>query len=240
MGTLEGKFALVTGASRGIGYHCAKALAQEGAHVIAVARTVGGLEDLDDEIRSLGGTSTLVPMDLLDYEAIDRLGASIHERWGKLDIAVLNAGILGGLSPIEHFEPKDFDKVLALNVTANWRLICSLSPLLRLPDAAHAIVMTASAAREAKPFWGAYSASQAALRSLALTWAAETEKTGLRVNLLDPGPTRTALRAQAMPGEDPATISDPSSIAASVLHLTSPQMTESGKTMAQATKSFIE
>ncbi len=215
--SLDGKLALVTGASRGIGYHSALALAKAGAHVICVARTVGGLEELDDEIQAAGGQATLVPLDLLDFDAIDRLGGSIFERWGKLDILVGNAGMLGSLSPIEHIEPKTFEKVFALNVTANWRLMRSLSPLLREADHGRAIFMTSSAADENKPFWGAYAASYSALQTLVETWAAENQKSGLSIGLLDPGPMETALRASAMPGEDRANLQHPSEIGARLL-----------------------
>ncbi|MGI9352693.1 MAG: SDR family NAD(P)-dependent oxidoreductase [Rhizobiaceae bacterium] len=229
MGKSEDRLALVTGASRGIGYHSALTLARAGLHVIAVARTVGGLEELDDEIREAGGSATLVPMDLLDFEAIDRLGASIHERWGKLDVLVSNAAMLGGLSPLEHIEPKTFEKVINLNVTANWRLLCSMSPLLRAAPAARAIFMTAYSAHPRKPFWGAYATSQAALHALVETWAAECEKTPLRINMLNPGPMRTALRAQAFPGETPDTLPHPSKISDSILLLSNPDTLENGK-----------
>jgi len=236
--THDGKLALVTGASRGIGYHSALSLARNGAHVIAVARTVGGLEELDDEIQALGGSATLVPLDLLDHDAIDRLGASIHERWGKLDILIANAGILGGLSPLEHIEPKTFEKVHQLNVITNWRLLCSMSPLLREADAARIVFMTADAGDTCKPFWGAYSTSQAALSALARTWAAETENTAMRINMLNSGPMRTALRAEAMPGEDPDSIAHPSEISDSLNKLTDPGLQENGRIFNHETKSF--
>lgn len=213
MGKLDGKIALVTGASRGIGYHSALAFAREGAHVIALARTVGGLEELDDAITKAGGTVTLVPLDLMDFEALDRLGATIDERWGRLDIFLANAGILGGLSPLGHIDPKEFDKVMAINVTANWRLARSLDPLLKASDAGRALLMSSGAARSCKPFWGAYSISKAALEALGKTWAAESARTNLTVNLVNPGATRTAMRALAMPGEDPQTVPHPASVA---------------------------
>ncbi len=228
MSTLEGKLALVTGASRGIGYHCALTLAREGAHVIAVARTVGGLEELDDEIHGTGGSATLVPLDLLDFDAIDRLGGSIHERWGKLDILISNAGTLGGISPVEHFEPKTFEKVMSLNVTANWRLIGSMSPLLRASSQARAVFMTSGAATACKPFWSVYASSQAALQTMVKSWAHENKKTTMRINLLDPGPMRTALRAEAMPGEDKEDVAHPRKISASILRLTHPDLQETG------------
>ena len=229
MGELEGKIALVTGASRGIGYHCALTLAEAGAHVIALARTVGGLEELDDDIQAKGGSATLVPLDLLDFEAIDRLGASIHERWGKLDILVANAGMLGDLSPLEHIEPKSFEKTLALNVTANWRLIGSTSQLLRAADRPRVVFMTADAPDNCKPFWAAYSSTQAALQVLAKTWAAECQKTPMRINLLNPGPMRTAMHAQAMPGAEPENIPHPSEIGTSLMRLVSSELDENGQ-----------
>jgi len=235
---LKDKIALVTGASRGIGYHSALALAREGAHVMALARTIGGLEELDDEIQKLGGSTTLVPLDLMDFEAIDRLGASIHERWGKLDILVANAGMLGGLSPIEHFEPKTFEKVMGLNVTANWRLACSVSPLLRASIAGRAIFMTGSETAKNKPFWGPYAMSQAALNAMVMAWAAETSKTPLRINLLDPGPMRTALRAEAMPGEDKEALAHPSEIGPALLKLVANDLAETGKTYQRTTSLF--
>ena len=240
MSKTEDRLALVTGASRGIGYHSALTLARAGMHVIAVARTVGGLEELDDDIRNAGGSATLVPMDLLDFDAIDRLGASIHERWGKLDVLVSNAAMLGGLSPLEHIEPNTFEKTVSLNVTANWRLLCSMSPLLRASPAARVIFMTASAAHERNPFWGAYSSSQVALQALVHTWAAECEKTPIKINMLDPGPMRTAMRAQAFPGEDPDSVSHPSEISSSILLLSEIELTESGKIFSHEKGQFQE
>ena len=238
MNSLDGKVALVTGASRGIGYHCALTLAREGAHVIAIARTVGGLEELDDEIKALGGTATLVPLDLTDFDAIDRLGASIYERWGKLDILVSNAGVLGDLSPVEHLDPKSFDKVMNLNVTANYRLMRSTSELLRQAENARAVFMTANAPDESKPFWGAYTTSQSALRGLVKTWSGECEKTGIRINMLNTGPMRTALRAQAMPGEDTDTIAHPSEISESLLVLVTNELTQNGQIYDREAGSF--
>jgi len=226
---LSGRTALVTGASRGIGYFIAKELAAAGAHVIAVARTVGGLEELDDEIKAAGGEATLVPLDLKDMAGIDRIGGALHERWGKLDIMVANAGILGVLSPIGHVEAKTFEKVMEINVTATWRLIRSLDPLLRASDAGRAIIMSSGAAHSAKAFWGPYAASKAAVEALARSWADETKNMPLRVNSVNPGATRTAMRAQAMPGEDPETLPHPSEVAAKIVHLASPELTETGK-----------
>src|ERR1700733_15897219 len=192
--SLEGRVALVTGASRGIGRAAAIALGAAGAHVVLVARTVGGLEETDDEIRKAGGKATLVPMNLRDFDAIDRLGASLFERWGRLDAFLGNAGVLGQLTPLAHLEPKTFQEVMEVNVTANWRLIRSLDPLLRLSNAGRVLFVTSGAARKHTPYWGAYAVSKAALESLALTYAAECETTSkVRVNLLNPGPMRTAM-----------------------------------------------
>ncbi|MBE7185424.1 MAG: SDR family NAD(P)-dependent oxidoreductase [Methylobacterium mesophilicum] len=225
---LSGRVVLVSGASRGIGYHLAKQSAAAGAHVIAVARTVGGLEELDDEIKAAGGEATLVPLDLTDMKGIDRLGGAIHERWGKLDVLFANAGILGVISPIGHVEAKVFEKVMEVNVTGTWRLIRSVDPLLRLSDAGRAIIMSSGAAHSAKAFWGPYAASKAAVEALARSWADETKNSPLRVNSVNPGATRTAMRAQAMPGEDPATLPHPSEIAARILPLASPGETRTG------------
>jgi len=219
---LSGRIALVTGASRGIGRAAALALAKAGAHVILVARTVGGLEEADDEIQNAGGTATLVPMSLRDGEAIDRLGASIYERWGRLDAFLGNAGVLGQLTPLAHLEPKTFQEVMEVNVTANWRLIRSLDPLLRQSDAGRVLFVTSGAARKHTAYWGVYSMSKAALETLALTYAAECETTKIKVNLINPGPMRTAMRRKAMPGEDPATLPAPEDLAYRVVEMLSP------------------
>ena len=223
------RIALVTGASRGIGRACAKALAEAGAHVIAVARTVGALEELDDEIRALGGTATLVPLDLKDMPALDRLGGSIFERWGRLDAFLGNAGMLGVLTPLSHLEPKAFDQTMAVNVAANWRMIRSFDPLLRQSDAGRVVFLTSGAAQKHTPFWGIYAASKAALESLALTYAAECATTNIKVNLFNPGPVRTAMRAKAMPGEDPMTLQPPEAVAPAILDLLSPACTRNGE-----------
>jgi len=230
MSSLAGRIALVTGASRGIGRAAALALAKAGAHVILVARTVGGLEEADDEIQKIGGTATLVPMNLRDGDAIDRLGASIFERWGRLDAFLGNAGVLGQLTPLAHLEPKTFQEVMEVNVTANWRLTRSLDPLLRLSDAGRVVFVTSGAARKHTPYWGAYSMSKAALESLALTYAAECETTGIKVNLINPGPMRTAMRKKAMPGEDPSTLPLPADIAPQIVEMLSPSFAGNGTT----------
>lgn len=173
---LKGRIALRHRASRGIGYFTALELAKAGAHVIACARTVGGLEELDDAIKAVGGTATLVPFDLSDMNAIDALGANIFERWGKLDILVANAGVLGVISPVGHIEAKVFERVMTINVTATWRLIRSVEPLLLRSDAGRALILSSGAAHSCRPFWGVYSTSKAAVEALARTWAAETEK----------------------------------------------------------------
>ena len=226
---LKGRIALVTGASRGIGYFTALELAKAGAHVIACARTVGGLEDLDDAIKAVGGTATLVPFDLTDMKAIDALGGSIYERWGKLDILVANAGMLGVISPIGHIEAKVWEKVMTVNVTATWRLIRSVDPLLQKSDQGRALIMSSGAPHKCRPFWGVYSASKAAVEAIARTWAAESQRLPLKIVSIDPGATRTAMRAQAVPGEDPDILPHPSEVAAKLLPLCGPELTETGK-----------
>lgn len=225
---LENRVAVVTGASRGLGRAAALALASEGAHIIALARTQGGLEELDDEIRNAGGSATLVPADIKDYPAIDRLGAAIFERWKKLDVLVGNAGILGKLTPLGHVDPKLFDDVMAVNVTANWRLIRSLDPLLRASDAGRAVFVTSGAAQHPMPYWGPYSISKAALEAMVRTYAAENNTTNVRANCFSPGPTRTKMRAQAMPGEDPETLPTPEAVAAQLVPLCLPSFADNG------------
>jgi NAD(P)-dependent dehydrogenase (short-subunit alcohol dehydrogenase family) len=219
---LAGRIAVVTGASRGIGFQAAKGFAAAGAHVVAVARTVGGLEELDDASRRVGEPATLVPLDLKDFDAIDRLGAAIFQRWGRLDVLLANAGVLGQLSPLGHVPLNVWDETMAINVTANWRLIRSLDPLLRKSDAGRAIFMSSGATRRCRPFWGAYSVSKAALEALARTYAGETKNTPVRVIVVDPGKTRTAMRAKAMPGEDPKTLPKPSEIVPHLIEIASP------------------
>jgi NAD(P)-dependent dehydrogenase (short-subunit alcohol dehydrogenase family) len=226
---LQGRVAVVTGASRGIGRAAALALAEAGAHVIALARTQGALEELDDQIRERGGSATLVPVDVKDYPALDRLGAAIHQRWGKLDILVGNAGILGELAPVTHIDPPVWDDVMAVNVTANWRLIRSLDPLLRASDAGRAIFLTSGAAEKCTAYWGPYSVSKAALEALVRTYAAETVTTPVRVMLISPGPLRTAMRQKAMPGEDPLKLRTPEELAPEIVRLADPAWTETGK-----------
>jgi NAD(P)-dependent dehydrogenase (short-subunit alcohol dehydrogenase family) len=226
---LAGKVILVTGASRGIGYAVGLEAARRGAHVVAVARTVGGLEDLDDEIQALGSSATLVPLDLRDGDAIDRLGAAIFERWGALDGLVANAGQLGVLSPLAHVKPEDFEKVLAVNVTANYRLLRSTDLLLRQSEAGRAVFVSSSAAKSARPFWGLYAASKAALDAMVKSYAGETSQSQVKVNVVYPGAVRTAMRAKAMPGENPESLPTPSEIAPQIVDLLSPTLEETGK-----------
>ena len=239
-GALAGRIAVVTGASRGIGYQAAKGFAAAGAHVIAVARTVGGLEELDDEIKAAGGSATLVPLDLKDFPGIDRLGAAIHERWGRLDVLLANAGVLGQLSPLGHVPPKVWDEVMAVNVTANWRLIRSLDPLLRQSDAGRALFMSSGAASLCRPFWGPYSVSKAAVEALVRTYAQEVRSTPIRVAAIDPGRTRTAMRAKAMPGEDPATLPEPSAIVPDLVRMASPAFERTNTLFEFPTRSFVD
>lgn len=227
---LENRIAVVTGASRGIGKSAALALARQGAHVIAIARTQGGLEELDDEIKALGGSATLVPADVKDFPALDRLGAAIHERWARLDILIGNAGVLGKLSPLGHIEPKSWDEVMAINVTANWRLIRSLDPLLKRSEDGRAIFVTSGAAQKAFAYWGTYSISKAALEALVKTYAAEVATTKVTANMFSPGPTRTRMRALAMPGEDPETLPSADEVAGQLVQMCLPSFKDNGAT----------
>ena len=237
---LENRVAVVTGASRGLGRAIAVTLAKEGAHIIALARTQGGLEELDDEIKAIGGSATLVPSDIKDYAAIDRLGAAIFERWKKLDILVGNAGILGKLSPLGHIDPKVFEDVMAVNVTANWRLIRSLDPLLRASDAGRAVFVTSGVAQNPLPYWGPYSISKAALEAMVCTYAAENNSTTVRANCFSPGPTRTKMRAQAMPGEDPETLPSPEDVAAQFVALCLPSFTDNGAVYRRTPQGLVK
>jgi NAD(P)-dependent dehydrogenase (short-subunit alcohol dehydrogenase family) len=225
---LSGRIALVTGASRGIGRAAAVALGAAGAHVICVARTVGALEETDDAVRQAGGAATLVPLNIRDFDALDRLGQSVFERWGRLDAFLGNAGSLGVLTPLTHLAPKVFQELVEVNVTANWRLIRSLDPLLKRSDAGRALFVSSSAARKHTAYWGGYAMAKAALESLALTYAAECETTNVKVNLLNPGPIRTAMRARAMPGEDPQTLPAPEAVAPLIVELLSPENIKNG------------
>jgi NAD(P)-dependent dehydrogenase (short-subunit alcohol dehydrogenase family) len=206
---LKDRIALITGASRGLGRAVALAYAREGAHVLLLARGMTNLGRVDDDIRATGGRASLVPLDLTDGAAIDALGPSLYERFGRLDIFVGNAAILGALSPLPHISSAHWDRVFAVNVTANWRLIRTLNPLLQRSDAARLIFVTSGEARSCRPYWAPYSVSKAALEALAKTYANETEATGIRVNLIDPGALATRMRAEAYPGEDQAALPRP-------------------------------
>lgn len=226
---LLNRVALVTGASRGIGRAVACALAREGAHVIATARTVGALEELDDEIKRGGGSATLVPFDLRDGPAFPKLAGAIAERWRKLDVLIGNAGVLGTLTPVHQIDPKHWVEALDINVNANLRLIQFLDPLLKASDAGRAVFVTSGAAHHTRPYWGTYSTSKAALDALIKTYAGECATTKLRVNLFSPGPVKTAMRAKAFPGEDPTTLPTPDEVARALIDLTLPTESRNGE-----------
>ena len=226
---LAGRIALVTGASRGIGAAAALALAKAGAHVVAVARTVGGLEELDDSIREHGGEATLVPLDVRDTAGIAALATELDERYRRLDMLIGNAGVLPVLSPLDHVEPKAWDETLAVNVTANWHLIRFLDPLLKRSDAGRAVFVTSGAGSRAHAYWGPYAVSKAALDMLVRTYAAETAATNVRANLFNPGPTRTRMYQTAYPGADLETLPAPEQVAEKIVPLCLPSFTETGK-----------
>jgi NAD(P)-dependent dehydrogenase (short-subunit alcohol dehydrogenase family) len=227
--SLTGRVALVTGATRGIGRALAVALAHAGAHVVATGRTQGALEELDDAVRAAGSTTTLVPIDMRDYPGIYRLATALNERHQHLDVLVGNAAIAGQRSPLGHVDPASWDEVMAVNVTANYHLIRAMDPLLRRAAAGRVVFMTSGAATHARAYAGPYSVSKAALNVLARTYAAETDATPIRVNVFNPGPTRTRMRAQVMPGEDPMTLPTPEQVAERILDLCLPSFSETGK-----------
>lgn len=226
---LKGRLALVTGASRGLGRATALALAREGADVIITARSEAALEETDDKIREAGGKATILKLDLRRGDHIDQLGPTIYQRWGKLDIFIANAGLLGPLSPLPHVTADSWSAVLDTNLTANWRLIRTLDPLLKHSDAGRAVFVTSGAARNCRAYWGAYSVSKAGLEALAMTYAHECESTPIRVNLMDPGPMRTIMRAKAFPGEDPKTLPEPQLVARLALELSLPSLKTNGE-----------
>ena len=226
---MSGRVALITGASRGIGRAVATRFAAEGAHVILIARTVGGLEEVDDDIKAAGGAATLVPCDLTEFEAIDTLGPALLERFEKLDVFVGNAGALGEMTPLSHYDAKAWHEVFDVNVHANWHLIRTLEPLLRCSEAGRAILVTSGAAANPRAFWGAYAVTKAAVEALAKVWASELENSNVRINILNPGPTRTGMRAAAFPGEDPETLKTPEDIAEKFVELASPAWTRHGE-----------
>ncbi len=214
-----GRVALVTGASRGLGAAVGLALAVAGVRTVLTARTVGGLEEVDDAIRAAGGQATLLPMDLTEGDEVDRIGPSLFQRFGRLDILVHCAATLGTLTPAEHILPKDWERTIALNQTATWRLIRSCGPLLRHSPAGRAVFVTDACATLPSAYWGTYGATKAASANLALSWAGELSKTNLRVNLFDPGPMATKLRRAAFPGEDQERLPHPSTIAPAIVAL---------------------
>jgi NAD(P)-dependent dehydrogenase (short-subunit alcohol dehydrogenase family) len=226
---LTDRIALVTGASRGIGAALAVQLAEAGAHVVAAARTVGGLEELDDKINAAGGSATLVPLDMKDSDGIARLALALNERYGRLDILVGNAGVLGTLSPLDHYEPKDFDNMLAVNVTANWQLVRCMNVLLQRAPAGRALFLTSGVAHYGRAYWGPYAASKAALEAMIRSYATECANTKVRVNLFAPGPTRTRMYLSAFPGVDPETLPTPDEVAKTMVPLCAESCTENGK-----------
>ncbi len=230
-GPLAGKVALITGAGRGIGRAVAERFAGEGAELILVGRTQGALEEVDDVIRAGGGTASLVPADLTDAAVIDRMGAAVYKRWGRLDILVGNAGVLGTLTPVAHIDPATWDQVIAVNLTANFRLIRSFDPLLRASDAGRAIFVT-SGVSAGRAYWGTYAVSKGALETLVRTYAAEVAKTRVRVNLINPGATRTRMRAAAYPGEDPQSVKPPEALTDAFLELALGNCQKNGETVA--------
>ncbi|MBV9523276.1 MAG: SDR family NAD(P)-dependent oxidoreductase [Alphaproteobacteria bacterium] len=226
---LAGRVALITGASRGIGAALAIRFAAEGAQTVLIARTVGGLEEVDDAIRAAGGAATLLPLDLAEGSPLDRIGPSLHERFGRLDIFIANAASLGPLSPMAHIDARDWDRIIAVNLTANWRLVRTLDPLLRQAPAGRAIFVTCAVTASVHPYWGAYAASKAGLETLARTYAGEVAKTPLRVNLIDPGIVRTKLRGAAFPLEAADKLRPPEAVTDAFLDLTEPQCTRHGE-----------
>jgi len=228
-GPLSDRIALVTGASRGIGAALALQLAQTGAHVVAAARTVGGLEELDDRIKAAGGTATLVPLDMKDSDGIARLALALNERYGRLDVLVGNAGLLTTPSPLGHIEPKAWNDVMTVNVTANWQLIRACDALLKASEAGRAVFITSAVAYMARPYFGLYAASKAALDAVVRTYAAECANTKVRVNLFSPGQTRTRMMATAFPGVDPSTLPTAEDVAKTIVPLCLADCTETGK-----------
>jgi NAD(P)-dependent dehydrogenase (short-subunit alcohol dehydrogenase family) len=234
------RIALVTGASRGIGRAAALALAGAGHHVILSARTSGALEEVDDEIRQSGGSASILRLNLTQADKVDALGPTLFQRWQRLDVLVAAGGILGPLSPLPHLPDKDWDEVIGVNLTANWRLIRTLDPLLRRSDAGRALFITSRAASNIRAYWGAYAVSKAGLEALVKTYAAETASTPVKVNLLDPGPTRTKMRAQAYPGEDIATVKPPEALAPLILELTAIGCDRSGEVVSAEKAGSVE
>ena len=228
-GALQNRVALITGASRGIGAAIAKHFAKEGAHVILVARTVGGLEEVDDEIKKHGGSATLIPCDLNEFDRVDNMGPSLYERFGQLDIFVGNAAILGSMTPLVQYDSKTWHNVFNTNIHANWHLMRVVEPLLKLSDSGRAIFVSSAAAKKPKAYWGAYAITKSALETMAKVWASELENTSVRVNVLNPGPTRTAMRSTAFPGENPNTLKSADDVAGAFIELASPNCKSNGE-----------
>ncbi len=234
------RIVVISGASRGIGRAAALEMAGPGTHIVAIARTQGALEELDDAIAAQGGSATLVPLDIRDFDALDRLGAALIEAHGRVDAVFANAGVLGKLSPIAHIEEKVWREVMDVNVTAVWRLIRALDPLLQRSEAGRALFITSGAARKPKAYWAGYAISKAAIDMMAKTYAAETAKTNIRANLISPGPIRTRMRAKAMPGEDPETLDTPEMLAPHIARLLSPETVETGRIWDYRTKDWLD
>lgn len=234
---LAGRIALVTGASRGIGAAVATRFAAEGAHVVLVARTTGGLEEADDAIRAAGGSATLVPLNLRDFARIDELGAALYQRYGRLDVLVGNAAEFGHMAPLGHIDPRDWAEIVDLDLTANWRLIRAMDPLLRLAPAGRAIFATSRLGRDALPYYGAYAVAKAGLETLVRMYAGEiAAHTNIRANLIDPGIARTRLRAAIFPGENPATVPPPERVTEAFLDLAVPECTRNGEIVTLSTE----
>jgi NAD(P)-dependent dehydrogenase (short-subunit alcohol dehydrogenase family) len=232
---LAGKLAIVTGASRGIGAATAEALASAGAHVVLVARSASALEEVEDRIHSAGGTATIAPLDLTDGENIGKLATAVAERWEKLDMLVLNAAMLGSLTPVQDIDPKEYSRVLSLNLLANQALIAAFDPLLRKAEKADVVALTSSVGGEPRAFWGAYGSSKAALESLLGAYADETEHTQrLKIHIIDPGATRTRMRALAFPGEEPESVKPPESVASAIVDRVTADATTGEKVRVEA------
>ena len=240
MKSLADRIALVTGATRGIGRATAIALARQGAHVIATGRTQGALEEIDDAVQAAGSSATLVPLDMRDYPGIYRLATALNERYQKLDILIGNAGVVGQRSPLDHIDPANWDEVMAVNVTANWHLLRAMNALLKNSDAGRVALITSGAATHPRAYSGAYSVSKAALNALGQIYAHESSSTAVRVNLFNPGPTRTKMRALVMPGEDPMTLPTPEAVAEKLVALCLPGCTETGKLYDFRAGKFLE
>lgn len=233
-GCLAGKIGLITGASRGLGAAIAERFAGEGAHVVLVARTVGGLEETDDRVRAAGGSATLVPLDLREFAKIDELAAALYQRYGRLDILVGNAAMFGSFTPMPHLDPMLWSEVIDLNLTASWRLIRAMDPLLRAAEHGRAIFVTTELARSALPYYAAYAVSKAGLETMVRTYAGELGLTRVKANLIDPGPLRTRLRAHIFPGENPATVPPPETVTDAFVELAVPECDRNGEIITAA------